>query len=120
MAQVVVSDIRTGRHVKHSLLVALTFMTKSRSVVFDETRLRAIFEDVCEDFNSHLVEMSAAPAGEVQLLVQYPPKHSVAALVNSLKGVSSRVLRTERADIRRQCVKGSLWSPNYQARSIGI
>jgi REP element-mobilizing transposase RayT len=38
----------------------------------------------------------------VHLLVNYPPKHSVSALVNSLKGVSSRLLRSERPDLVRR------------------
>jgi len=38
----------------------------------------------------------------VHLLVKYPPKVAVSNLVNSLKGVSSRLLRKERTDIQKQ------------------
>ena len=34
----------------------------------------------------------------VHLLVEYPPKLAVSSLVNSLKGVSSRLLRQQRPD----------------------
>jgi hypothetical protein len=44
----------------------------------------------------------------VRLLVEYPPKVAVSALVNSLKGVSSRLLRQERPDIQRRYWKGVL------------
>ncbi len=55
----------------------------------------------------------------VHLLVNYPSKHSISTLVNSLKGVSSRMLRRERPDLRRRYCKGVLWSPSYFAASCG-
>jgi putative transposase len=55
----------------------------------------------------------------VHLLINYPPKHSVSTLVNSLKGVSSRLLRLECSDIQRRYWKGVLWSPSYFAASCG-
>jgi putative transposase len=56
----------------------------------------------------------------VHLLVNYPPKIAVSALVNSLKGASSRVLRKERPDIAsRYYHKGVLWSPSYFSASCG-
>ena len=55
----------------------------------------------------------------VHLLVEYPPKVSISSLVNSRKGVSSRMLRKQRPDIRRRYWKGRLWSPSYFAASCG-
>lgn len=69
-------------------------LTKYRNSVFDvgaiET-LRTIFENVCRDFESPLVEMNGEQ-DHVHLLIRYPPKVTVSKLVNSLKGVSSRLL----------------------------
>jgi len=39
--------------------------------------------------------------------------------VNSLKGISSRLLRKERPDIQKRYGKGVLWSPSYFASSCG-
>ena len=47
------------------------------------------------------------------------PKVSVSNLVNSLKGVSSRLLRKGRPDIQKRYWKGVLWSPSYFASSCG-
>ena len=55
----------------------------------------------------------------VHLLVEYPPRVSVSALVNSLKGVSSRLLRRNRPDLRRRYYRGVLWSPSYFAPFCG-
>jgi putative transposase len=82
------------------------------------TRLRTIFTNVCKDFEAQLVEMDGED-NHVYLLVNYPPKHSISVLVNSLKGVSSRLLRRERPDLTRRYWKGVLWSPSYFAAVCG-
>jgi len=115
------SEILHGRHCTFKLHTHLVFATKYRWKVFDGdaiNRLRAIFESVCRDFESTLVEMDGED-NHVHLLVNYPPKHSISTLVNSLKGVSSRLLRLERPDIQRRYWKGVLWSPSYFAASCG-
>ena len=50
-----------------------------------------MFEKVCTDFEAQLVEMNGE-AEHVHLLIHYPPKHSVSSMVNSLIGISSRLL----------------------------
>jgi putative transposase len=81
-------------------------------------RLKIIFGRVCRDFQAQLVEMNGE-VDHVHLLVNYPPKHSVSSLVNSLKGVSSRLLRLERPDMERRYWNDVLWSPSYFAASCG-
>jgi len=49
----------------------------------------------------------------------YPPKLAVSALVNSRKGVPSRLLRKKLPDIASRYWKGVLWSPSYFASSCG-
>ena len=80
--------------------------------------LRSIFASVCEDFEASLIEMDGED-DHVHLLVNYPPKVAVSVLVNSLKGVSSRLLRQQRPDIVRRYWKNVLWSPSYFAASCG-
>lgn len=74
-------------------------------------KLRAYFSNVCADFEAELVEMDGEP-DHVHLLINYPPKLAISSLVNSLKGVSGRLLRRDRPDIAvRYYYKGVLWSP---------
>ena len=115
------NDIRHGRNCVFKMHVHLVFVAKYRRKVFDGDavqRLRAIFGKVCAGFEAHLIEMDGED-DHVHLLVEYPPKLAVSALVNSLKGVSSRLLRKERPDIRDRYWKGVLWSPSYFASSCG-
>ncbi|PYY09173.1 MAG: IS200/IS605 family transposase [Acidobacteria bacterium] len=116
-----VNDIRHGRHCVFQMHVHLVFVTKYRPKVFDAAAihsLRLIFAKVCADFEAQLVEMEGE-ADHVHLLIHYPPKHSVSAMVNSLKGVSSRLLRSARPDLAHKYWKGVLWSPSYLAATCG-
>jgi len=102
--------------------VHLVFVTKYRREVFTKEMLedlRGIFRSVCTDFDSELVEFNGED-DHVHLLLNYPPKVSVSALVNSLKGVSSRMIRRKRySSIRKKLWGGALWSPSYFAGSCG-
>ena len=116
------SDIRHGRHCVFHLHVHLVFVTKYRRGVFTKTildDLRGIFAAVCQDFNAELVEFDGED-DHVHLLVNYPPSVSVSSLVNSLKGVSSRLIRKKHyPSIRKKLWGGALWSPSYFAGSCG-
>lgn len=73
--------------------VHLVFVTKYRHGVFTKEvidDLREVFKSVCTDFEAELVEFDGED-DHVHLLVNYPPKVAVSVLVNSLKGVSSRI-----------------------------
>jgi putative transposase len=116
------NDIRTGRHCVFSFHVHFVFVTKYRKSVFDAdaiARLKVYFANVCKNFNAELAEADGEK-DHVHLLVNYPPDLSVSKLVNCLKGVSSRLLRSERPDIAQKfCFKNVLWSPSYFAASCG-
>ena len=114
-------EYRTGRHRVFALHVHLVFVTKYRRDVLSQLAIRdlsAIFARVCGDFGAQLVECNGED-DHVHLLVEYPPQISISKLVNSLKGVSSRLIRAERPEIRGRYYKGTLWSPSYFAASCG-
>lgn len=116
------NDIRHGRHCVFNLHIHLVFLTKYRRSVFTKAvleDLREIFASVCQDFEAELVEFDGEK-DHVHLLINYPPKVSVSRLVNSLKGVSSRLIRKKRyACIQDKLWAGALWSPSYFAASCG-
>lgn len=115
------SDLRTGRHCVFNLHVHLVFIAKYRKKVFTKPILDAMylhFNKVCGDFEVELREFDGGD-NHVHLLINYPPKVSVARLVNSLKGVSSRRLRKEFPSLTQCYHKNALWSPSYFAGSCG-
>lgn len=111
-------QLRHGRTCVTSLQAHLVFVTKYRRGVFNDTILtdmRGIMRDTCKDLGATLIEFNGED-DHVHLLVEYPPKLPISTLVNSLKGVSSRLLR------KRHHMKthdNHLWSPSYYAASSG-
>jgi len=115
------NDFRTGRHCTFKLHAHLVFVTKYRFKVLEGymyPTLQRLFEKVCGDFEAELVEFNGED-DHVHLLVHYPPKVSIAKLVNSLKGVSSRMLKLHHPEVANRYYKGALWSPSYFAASCG-
>ena len=103
------------------LHVYLVFVPKCRRDVLSDLAirdLRRIFAKVCTDFEAELIECDGED-DHVHLLVHYPPKLALSQLVNSLKGVSSRLLRETRPEVTGRYYKGVLWSPSYFTASCG-
>ena len=115
-------EYRHGRSVVSALHVHLVFVTKYRRCIFSERVyevMRNLFHTVCLKFGTRLVEMNGE-GDHVHLLVEYPPHMSVSKLVNSLKGVSSRMIRKEKfPEITKKLWREKLWSPSYFAASCG-
>jgi putative transposase len=44
---------------------------------------------------------------------------AVSQLVNSLKGVSARIMRRDHPELEQRLWRGHLWSPSYFAGSVG-
>ena len=116
------TDLRRGRKCVFLMHVHLVFVTKYRRNVFTKPildELRKIFQNVCKDFSAELVEFEGE-RNHVHLLVNYPPKIAISKLVNSLKGVSSRLIRKNNYPTIRQSLWGdNLWSPSYFAGACG-
>lgn len=116
------TDLRRGRSCVFALHVHLVFVAKYRRHIFTKVilaDLRKIFESVCHDFEASLIEFEGEK-DHVHLLVNYPPKISISKLVNSLKGVSSRMIRKkDHLAIRKYLWGKALWSPSYFCGSCG-
>ena len=115
-------NLRRGRSCVFLLHVHLVFVTKYRKKVFTKrilTDLREIFHSVCKDFQVELVEFQGE-YDHVHLLINYPPTVTISKLVNSLKGVSSRLIRKGKyPSVQRALWGNHFWSPSYFAGSCG-
>ena len=114
--------LRRGRTCVFLMHIHLVFVTKYRRKVFTKAvlnHLKEIFVSVCNDFSAYLVEFEGE-RDHVHLLINYPPTIAISKLVNSLKGVSSRLIRKkDYATIKQGLWGGALWSPSYFAASCG-
>jgi putative transposase len=115
-------EYRSGRHVVYLLHAHLVFTPKYRRNVFEDLHIESLevyARKVCEDLDVELVEFNGEP-NHVHLLVNYPPKLPLSTLVNSLKGVTSRLLRKDFPDIEQYYwKKKTLWSRSYFVSSCG-
>ena len=102
---------RTVRHVVYMLHVHLVFVPECRRDVLSDLAIRdlqRVFAKVCTDFEAELIECDGED-DHVHLLVHYSPKLALSKLVNSLKGVSSRLMRETRSEVTGRYYKGVLW-----------
>ena len=90
-----------------------------RRGVLDADMLRSCedaMRQVCGDFGAGLREFNGED-DHVHLLVEYPPKVAVSALVNSLKRVPARRLRSQfTGRVNRHTMPGHFWSPSLPRR----
>ena len=116
------TPFRRGRHVVSQLHAHLVFVTKYRHRVFGDEHLVAlekIMQDVCADFGVELSEFNGE-AEHVHLLVRYPATVQLSKLVNSLKGVSSRLMRRDHPELAKHYWRAKrLWSESYFVGSVG-
>lgn len=115
------TEYRSGRHCVFQLHAHLVFTPKYRKKIFEREHIEAmreIFTRVCESFNVQLAEFNGE-SDHVHLLVNFPPNVELSKLINSLKGVSSRLLRKQFPKLEAMYWKNVLWSRSYFAASCG-
>ena len=115
-------ELQSTRHAKYLLHAHLVFTPKYRKKIFTKAHLdlmKEVFDRVCKEMDAELVEFDGE-RDHVHLLVLYPPRIAIAVLVNSLKGVSSRMLRKEFPEFKKAYWgDAALWSRSYFAASVG-
>ncbi|MBF8246732.1 MAG: IS200/IS605 family transposase, partial [Rickettsia sp.] len=92
--------------------------TKYRKKLFFHQHLlymNKIFSYLCKNLNMDLVEFNGEQ-DHVHLLIKYPPNLSVSSISHRLKGASSKILRQNFTNLKRQ---SCLWSPSYFVSSCG-
>src|SRR5690554_8219002 len=91
-------DSLRKRHSVTKLVAHLVFTNKYRRKLFDRfmiEQLREVFDSACEKLECNLLEMDGEE-DHVHLLMAYPPKLAISVMVNNLKSVSSRRIRSKR------------------------
>jgi putative transposase len=112
-------DLRRGRHSVSDLKIHLVCVTKYRRKILNADSLILIEQsckEVAKKMDFKVLEFNGE-SDHIYALVEYPPKLSVAVIVNVLKGVSSR--RFGKAGYKKPYGKDALWSPSYFVSSVG-
>lgn len=81
-----------------------------------EHRLKAIAREVAKEIDVEIIEMET-DQDHIHLLVSIDPQWGVNRFVKTLKGRSSRLLRSEFPHLRRKLP--TLWSNSYFVTTVG-
>lgn len=115
------ADYLRRRHSVSKLVVHLIFCTKYRRKLLDGLmiqQIRGAVAHAAERLEIEILECDGE-ADHVHMLIAYPPKLAVSVLVNNLKSISSRMVRQQNTNLRKQSNAGMLWSRSYFACSAG-
>lgn len=115
------SNYDRRRHSVTKLCVHLVFTTKYRRKVMTPE----ILDEMKATLKETAVKLGCTPleingeADHVHLLLRFPADSSVSSIVNSLKTVSSRMIRKNHPDILHGGRTGLFWSRSYFAATAG-
>lgn len=111
-----------GCHSVYSLQFHLILVTKyRRKVIIGKVsdRLKEIVEDVSKRFGVEIIEQET-DKDHIHILFSGRPTLTISKFVNSLKSVSSRLIRKEFPHIvNKELWDGKFWSQSYFVASIG-
>jgi putative transposase len=94
------TNLHSHRHCVYQINLHIVFVTKYRRKVITADilkRLEDIFSHLCQNQKSELIKFSGEP-DHVHLLVDFSPDVAPSRLVNTLKTISSRMIRKEFAE----------------------
>ena len=81
-----------------------------------EKRLKTIIADVCQKRDAELIELETMP-DHVHLLVEVDPQYGIHRLIKEIKGLSSRLLRSEFKHLTTRMP--TLWTNSYFVSTVG-
>lgn len=113
---------RSHWHCVYNLKYHLVFVTKYRKKCFTKTilkRLENIFTEQCLKWDARLLEFGGEQ-DHVHLMIELHPNIMPSKLVNSLKTVSSRLIRKEFSEhMKKYYWKPTLWTRAYCLLTAG-
>ena len=112
------NEFKSNRHSIYNLKYHLVVITKYRHKCINKeilNELNEIFKNIIEGKNGTLIEFNGEP-DHVHLLFEVPPQVELSKLVNTLKTVSSRLVRKNHSEY----LKKYYWKPVFWSRSYCI
>ena len=110
-----------GAHTKHRNMYHIVWLPKYRKKVLTgktKERLEEILRE-CAEVNDWEVQELNIQHDHVHLIIQLPPSISVSEAVNKLKGISSKMIRAERPEIKKFLWGADFWAEGYFSETVG-
>lgn len=112
-------EYRSNNNVIYSCKYHVVWCPKyRRKVLFGdvETRFKELVQTVCEELDIDLLEMEVMP-DHVHLLLEVDPQFGIHKVVKTIKGRTSRVLRSEFKHLTTKLP--TLWTNSYFVSTVG-
>ncbi len=112
---------KLGAHTKTDLKVHLIWIPKYRKRVLTgqvAIRARDILRQIALEHELDVISGKIA-SDHVHMFIGYRPTHNISKIMQWLKGISSRILLSEFAHLRKQFWGRHLWARGYLAVSSG-
>lgn len=90
--------------------------TKAFQGIYVDVRLKALIEEVCNEYRIDIIEMEIMP-DHVHLLMEVDPQLGIHKAVKQIKGRTSRILRQEFSWLTTRLP--TLWTNSYFVSTVG-
>lgn len=113
--------IDKGCHSVYCIQFHLVFCVKYRRKVLTETisqRLKSLVNEIALKFKVKIIEQET-DMDHIHILFASKPSVTLSKFINSLKSVSSRMIRKEFPEVKKVLWKDKFWSPSYFLASVG-
>ena len=110
-----------GAHTKSDLKVHLIWIPKYRKRLLTgqvAIRTRDVLRQIALEHELDIITGKVS-SDHVHMFIAYRPTQAISKIVQWLKGISSRILLSEFAHLRKQCWGKHLWARGYLAVSSG-
>ena len=120
MKEIKINDIKSLAHTAWNCKYHVVFAPKYRRKVFYESKrleIGAILLQLCQWQGIKIIEAEVCP-DYIHMLIEIPPKYSVASVMGFLKGKSSIMIYSKWANMRYQYRNREFWCRGYYVDTI--
>ena len=114
-------DINSLEHTKWRCQYHIVFAPKyRRQAIYREikTDIGKILRKLCEQKGVNIIEAEACP-DHIHMLIEIPPKYSVAQIMGFLKGKSSLMIFDRHANLKYKYGNRHFWCRGYYVDTVG-
>ena len=114
--------MKRGAHTLWDCHYHLVWCPKYRKALFADEALKdytgELFKKIAEEFECAIEAMEIAE-DHLHLMLEIPPKRSVAEVVRAFKSISAREIFKKFPGVKRRLWAGEIWKDGYFVRSVG-
>ena len=114
-------SIDKGCHSVYCIQFNLVFCVKYRRKVLTvpvSERLKSLVSEIASKFDVQVIEQET-DLDHIHVLFASKPSVTLSKFINSLKSVTSRMIRKEFPEVKKDLWKDKFWSPSYFLASVG-